>query len=152
MKIKAPDKANAVFLAESSVKMTDTDLARLYQTANGLDTSEVAGSDFGRSQARRPRLSGAAGGDVYFGGGQKPRLFDRIRVKEALSYVVSAFFSAPPDNDRATFGTQAISNPANSPKVEVSFQDELAQILKSGFTAEELATANKALLDREVVS
>jgi zinc protease len=45
---------------------------------------------------------------------------------------------------------QAIANPANTPKVESSFADELARTLRDGFTAAELADAKKAIRDQRV--
>jgi zinc protease len=45
----------------------------------------------------------------------------------------------------------AISNPANAPKVESSFKDELLLTLKNGFTADEVAAAKKAFRDQRMV-
>ena len=59
-------------------------------------------------------------------------------------------FAAPADGDAATFSVSAIANPGNTPKVEASFVDELTKTLRDGFTAEELATAKKAIHDTRV--
>ena len=45
----------------------------------------------------------------------------------------------------------AISNPPNAPKVEASFRDELATVLSSGSTAEEVTVAKQALRDQRTV-
>ena len=46
----------------------------------------------------------------------------------------------------------AISAPQNTPKVEASFKDELARTLKTGFAADEVATAKKAYHDQQAVA
>jgi zinc protease len=55
-------------------------------------------------------------------------------------------------DDGGSFLTFAISNPANAPKVEASFRDELAKTLKDGFTADEVAAAKKAWLQERGMS
>jgi len=56
------------------------------------------------------------------------------------------------EGDAALFSATVSSNPSNTPKVEASFKDELAQTLKSGFTDEEVAAAKKAFLDQRAVA
>ena len=73
-----------------------------------------------------------------------------MRNREGYSYSVSSNFSAPVEGDAAVFSASAIANPANTPKVEASFLDELTQTLKDGFTAAELAAAKKALRDERI--
>jgi zinc protease len=46
----------------------------------------------------------------------------------------------------------AFSNPANTPKVETSFKDELSKTLKEPFTAAEVEAAKKAWLQERLVS
>ena len=48
------------------------------------------------------------------------------------------------------FSASAIANPANTPKVEASFLDELTKTLRDGFTAAELTAAKKALRDERI--
>ncbi|MBI4908334.1 MAG: insulinase family protein [Acidobacteria bacterium] len=79
-------------------------------------------------------------------------LFQRIRTKEGLSYSVGSFFWAMTEGDRAVFSGFAISAPQNTPKVEASFLDELARTRRAGFTAGEVATAQKAWLQNRRVS
>ena len=59
-------------------------------------------------------------------------------------------FSAPVEGDAATFSASAIANPANVPRVEASFIEELTRTLAEGFTAEELVSAKRALLDQRI--
>ncbi len=87
-----------------------------------------------------------------FGGNMGSRLSRRIREKEGLSYAVQSSFSAPTKDDGGTFFGLAISAPQNSPKVEASFQDELARTVKDGFDADEVAAAKKSWLDERTVA
>src|SRR6185295_14646671 len=75
---------------------------------------------------------------------------DRVRNREGLSYSVSSNFTAPAEGDAAAFSAAAIANPANAPKVEASFMDELRKTLRDGFTAAELSAAKKAIHDERI--
>jgi zinc protease len=125
VKIETPDKQNATFTAALRLPMSDTD-------------------------ADYPAMVLA---NYMFGGSITGRVPDRIRNREGLSYGVRSNFAAPPpaDGNAARFGGTAISNPKNSPKVEASFRDELAKTLATGFTADEVATAKKAIRDQRRV-
>jgi zinc protease len=89
--------------------------------------------------------------DYMFGGTMSSRLPNRVRNKEGLSYGVGSGFTAASDGDAAAFSAVAICNPRNTPKVEASFKDELAKTLANGFTAQEVAEAQKAVHDERVV-
>jgi zinc protease len=119
VKIETPDKANAQFEAEMRLPMRDTD----------------------------PDYPAMVLANYIFGGSITGRVPDRIRNREGLSYSVSTGFSAATDGDAAQFSAGAISNPKNAPKVESSFQDELAQTLAGGFTAAEVAAGKQAWRD-----
>jgi zinc protease len=82
--------------------------------------------------------------DYILGGPTSSRLFRRIREKEGLSYMVQSAFHVPTGDDGATFMAVAVANPSNAPKVEASFQDEMAHTLKDGFTADEVSAAKTA--------
>ncbi len=58
-----------------------------------------------------------------------------------MSYGVGSSFGASPRSDGASFTVNAITAPQNAEKVEASFRDELAGILRDGYTEEELAQA-----------
>jgi len=124
LKIETPDKQNATFFAAMQVRMSDDD-------------------------ADYPAMVLA---DYMFGASFGSRLVHRIREQEGLSYSVGSNFQAPTKDDDGTFSASIISAPQNAPKVEASFQDELARTLKDGFTAQEVAAGQKALLQEEVVS
>jgi zinc protease len=83
-------------------------------------------------------------GNYLLGQGASSRLFSRIRGREGLSYGVGSQFNAPAKSNGARFGANAISSPENADKVEASFRDELANVLRDGYTDEEVATAKEA--------
>ena len=122
-KIETPDKQNALILLRMPMKMTDED------------------PDY-------PALTIAG---MIFGGSSNSRLFQRIRVKDGLSYGAGASFSIRPKDDDAGLSGNAIAAPQNMAKVEADFNDELARALKDGFTADEVEKAKKTWLDERSV-
>ena len=124
VKIEAADKANAQFEAGLRIPMSQDD-------------------------ADYPAMVLA---NYMMGGSITARVPDRIRNKEGLSYSVSTSFTAPAEGNAALFSATAISNPANSPKVETSFMDEVKKTLQGGFTVDEVSTAKKAYRDAQLVS
>jgi len=121
-KIETPDKENAQFSAGLRLGMKDMD----------------------------PDYAAMVMANYMFGGGITARLPDRVRNREGYSYSVSTNFTAPAEGDAAVFSASAIANPANTPKVEASFVDELTKTARDGFTAAELAAAKKAIRDERI--
>jgi len=115
---ETPDKENAVFVAGMPIKLKDSD-------------------------ADYPAL---VLGNYLLGGGASSRLFGRIRGTEGLSYSVGSQLSAPAASDGGRFVVQAIAAPQNADKVEASFRDELAKVLREGYTDQEIATAKDSWL------
>lgn len=124
VQIETPDKENAEFSAGLRLRMDDSD----------------------------PDYPAMVMADYMFGGGLTARLPNRVRNREGLSYDVRSSFSAPVEGDAAIFSASAIANPANIPRVEASFMDELRRTLRDGFTAEELVSARRSLLDERIGS
>ena len=122
-KIETPDKPNALFILGERVKMTDED----------------------------PDYPAMVLANYMLGGNPGARLFKRIRDKEGLSYGVQSVFNVPTKDDAAIFVGLAISAPQNTPKVEISFKDELARTSKDGFTADEVSSAKKSWLEERTV-
>ena len=89
---------------------------------------------------------------MIFGGSPNSRLFQRIRVKDGLSYGATAGFSMPTKDDGGRLFGSAIAAPQNMPKVEADFNEELARALKDGFTADEVEKAKKTWLDERAVA
>jgi len=122
-KIETPDKQNALFIVGMPMKMSDEDPDYAALTIAGM----------------------------VFGGSPNSRLFQRIRVKDGLSYGANAGFSMPTKDDGGRLQASAIAAPQNMAKVEADFNQELASALKDGFTADEVEKAKKAWLDERAV-
>ncbi|MGB9611486.1 MAG: M16 family metallopeptidase, partial [Bryobacteraceae bacterium] len=121
---ETPDKANATWMAGTAFRMKDTD----------------------------PDYPALIFGNYLLGQGMNSRLFARIRNREGLSYGVGSQVMVDPEGDHSLFIAFAICAPENAPKVEASFRDELAKILKEGFTAEEIEAGKKSWLQSRQVS
>lgn len=123
-KIETPDKANAQFEAGLRFRLSDSD----------------------------PDYPAMLLAGYMFGGPITSHISDRIRNREGLSYGANARVAIPAEGDAALLSGTVSLNPANGPKVEFSFTDELARTLKEGFTAKEVDAAKKAYLDARLVS
>ena len=124
-KFETPDKANAVFVASLPMKLRDDD----------------------------PDYPALVLGNYMLGGGfLNSRLATRIRQKEGLSYGVGSMLNADGKDEYGMFLTYAICAPQNASKVEAAFKEEIAKVLKDGFTAEEIAKAKAGYLQQNQVS
>jgi zinc protease len=123
VKIETPDKQNATLLAGMQIRMSDED--------PDYPAMELA--------------------NFILGGSFGSRLVHRIREQEGLSYGVRSGFDAPTEEDSADFTAQLIAAPQNVPKAEASLKDELAHVVREGFTKDEIDAGKKAMLEEEVV-
>jgi zinc protease len=122
---ETPDKTNAVFLAGVNLNVRDDD------------------PDY-------PALSIA---NFMFGGGfLNSRLATRLRQKDGLSYGVSSQLQVSSLDKSGAFLANAIYAPQNEAKLETAFREELARVLRDGFTAEELDTARSGWLQGRTVA
>jgi zinc protease len=122
-KIETPDKANSQFEAGLRFPLSQSD----------------------------PDYAAMVLANYMFGGSITARMPDRIRNREGLSYGASSRLQIPAEGNAAELSATVSENPANCPKVEFSFLDELKKTLQSGFTADEVSTAKKAYLDAQMV-
>jgi zinc protease len=123
IKIETPDKKDATFAAGLVMPMQDSD----------------------------PDYPAMVLANFIFGGSITSRMEDRIRNREGLSYGAQSRFSARAEGNAAEFEARATSNPANTPKVEASFRDELAKTVAAGFTEKEIDEAKKSIRDQRTV-
>lgn len=87
---------------------------------------------------------------IFGEGGLKSRLMDRIRQKDGLSYGGGSQLSAG-DLDRAgLFAISAIAAPHNLRRLDAAVREELERVLKTGFTAAELAGAKSGLMQQRI--
>jgi zinc protease len=121
--IETPDKANSFFAAGTTLEMNEGD----------------------------PDYPALLFANTMIGGGSRSHLWLRIREKEGLSYAVQSVFYAGAVDHFGQFLAVAIANPANTTKVEASFKDEMSKIVTTGFSADEVETAKKALLQERQV-
>jgi zinc protease len=119
--LNTPDKENAYYLARLNLNLRDDD------------------PDF-------PALVVA---NYLFGdGGLSSRLMDRIRQKDGLSYSGQSSLNVSALDRAASFVVRAIAAPQNLARLDAAVRDELARVLKDGFTAEEIARAKSGLLQQ----
>ncbi|HKS42018.1 MAG TPA: pitrilysin family protein [Blastocatellia bacterium] len=123
--IETPDKANAVFFASLRLNLRDDD----------------------------PDYPALVLGNYILGGGfLNSRLGTRLRQKDGLSYSVGSNLGASPLDKNGTFSAFAMYAPQNAAKLEAGFKEEIARMLKDGFTAEEVEAAKKGYLQSRQVS
>ena len=120
-----PDKANAVFLVGSLLKLRDDD-------------------------PEYPALK--VGNEILGGGMLNSRLATRIRQKDGLSYGVGSQLNADSQDPIASFSIFAISAPQNTAKVESDAKEEIAKGLAEGFTAAEITAAKSGILQSMTVA
>jgi zinc protease len=90
--------------------------------------------------------------DRIMGGDEKSRLWVRIREREGLSYGVQSAFRAGPQEKYGSFVVVASVKPENAAKVEGAFKEEIAKVISSGFTAEEVAYGKNSLMQERQLS
>jgi zinc protease len=122
---QAPDKANAFFVAGFLFDMRD-------------DNADYAAITLGHY--------------MLGGGFLNSRLAARIRQKEGLSYGVSSGIFVSAFDHYGRFTASAIYAPQNVDKLEAAFKEEIARMLKDGFTAEEVEAAKSGYLQSHQVS
>lgn len=117
--INTPDKANAFYLSKLPLKLQDTnpDYPALY-LANYL-----------------------------LGGSETSRLWNRVRVKDGLSYDVRSRLSASSYEPTGGWTIYAIHAPQNSQRLKDAVQQEVQLALKDGFTEDEVREGINALLN-----
>jgi len=81
------------------------------------------------------------------GGDADSRLFERIRVKEGLSYGVGTQIAPAHIDTNTHLIFYAIFAPQNLPKVKSAFDEELARARREGLTTQEIGAARKSLLE-----
>ena len=121
--IETPDKANALFAAGTTMALNEDD----------------------------PDYPAMVLANRMFGGDLKSRLWRRIREKDGLSYGVGSGFQAGVKSKYGQLFVQAIAAPENVLKVEAAFKDEVANLLKDGFSEDEVAAAKKAYLEQRTL-
>jgi len=115
-----PDKANAVLRGGENVQMRD-------------------------DHAEFPAMLLA---NYLLGGTSSSRLAERVREKEGLSYSTGSSYGASPLDESAWFRVSAIFAPQNRTRVETAIREEITRAVKVGFTAQEVESGKKGLLEQ----
>jgi zinc protease len=122
--IETPDKANAIFVAATSIPMADDD------------------PDYAALTMANAVLGGGSGLDN--------RMMTRLRQKDGVSYGAGTQFSARPVDKVAQFIAFAIYAPENLEKVSTGYREEMARLIKDGITQEELDKARTGVLQQRL--
>ncbi|HEX8722885.1 MAG TPA: pitrilysin family protein [Pyrinomonadaceae bacterium] len=123
--LPAPDKANAFFVAGFNLSLRDDS----------------------------PDYPALVLGNYMLGGGfLNSRIATRLRQKEGLSYGTGSSVQVSSLDQWGRFTATAIYAPQNVERLEAAFKEELARMLKDGFTAEEVAAAKSGWLQSRQVS
>jgi zinc protease len=117
--VETPDKENAVYIAGQMFAMKDTD----------------------------PEYAALKLGNYVLGTGFTSRLIERLRQKEGWSYGAGSMLNIGSQDQVSTITIFAIANPKNMEKVTKGTAEEVAKILQTGVTSEELEAAKKGYLE-----
>ncbi len=124
MQADTPDKANAFYIASSTLKLQDTD----------------------------PDYTALSLANFMLGGSETSRLWMRIREKDGLSYNVRTRLNVSSFEQSGTWSVYAIFAPENRQRIETGIREEFDRALKDGFGETEVKEAIAALLNYRKLS
>ncbi len=81
------------------------------------------------------------------GGSTESRIFQRVRERDGLAYGVGTGLRPASIDENSTVIFYAIFAPQNLARVKTGFSEEIARALQGGFTAAEVDSAKKAMLE-----
>jgi zinc protease len=155
---KVLDEVTANWQSSKAYKRIDSPYQKLSNKAIDFNTPDKENATFvasmsipvGQEHADAPALT--IGNYMLGGAFISSRLATRLRQKDGLSYGAGSFIDISDFDERASLGAYAICAPQNLAKVEVGFKEEIARLLKDGFTDEEVTAAKSGLLQGRKVS
>ncbi|WDZ95021.1 pitrilysin family protein [Herbaspirillum sp. WKF16] len=119
--VNTPDKENGVYYARQNVRLLDSD----------------------------PDYPALAVANYLLGGASlKSRLADRVRQQEGLSYGIGSGLNVGAVSDAGNFVVRAIAAPQNLDRVDAAVREEIARLIKDGFTQDELLRAKSGILQQ----
>lgn len=124
MQADTPDKANAFYIASSTLKLQDID----------------------------PDYTALSLANFMLGGSETSRLWMRIREKDGLSYNVRTRLNVSSFEQSGTWSVYAIFAPENRQRIEAGIREEFDRALKDGFSETEVKEAIAALLNYRKLS
>jgi zinc protease len=92
--------------------------------------------------------------NYIFGGGSglSNRLVDRVRQRDGISYAVVSNLIVHTHDEASAWQIGGIFAPQNSEKFERAVREEIARLLKDGFTQKELDDARNGFLQQRVIT
>ncbi|HXR55711.1 MAG TPA: pitrilysin family protein [Casimicrobiaceae bacterium] len=124
MTFDTPDKANAAMFGRLSMQLTD----------------------------QSPDYASLLVANRVLGGDSDSRIFQRVRVKGGFSYAVGTVFRPASIDPNSSLILYAIFAPQNLDNVRNATADEIKRALDSGFTAQEITAAKKAVLEERRIT
>lgn len=124
MQVDTPDKANAFYIASSTLKLQDTD----------------------------PDYTALSLANFMLGGSETSRLWMRIREKDGLSYNVRTRLNVSAFEQSGSWSVYAIFAPENRQRIEAGIREEFDRALRDGFSETEVKEAIAALLNYRKLS
>jgi zinc protease len=118
--VSVVDKPNAVYLQTRAIEMNEDD----------------------------PQYPALALAVRLFGGDSGSRVSKRLREQDGLTYGAYASLSADRQTRHAAISVRAIHAPDNLARIETALQEELARVLRDGFTQEELDAVRQSWTQR----
>jgi zinc protease len=101
-----------------------------------------------------PEAAALFAANYIFGGssGLSNRLMARLRQKEGISYGVGASLGMSSREKLTTWSVGILSAPQNVARAEQAFREELERARRDGFTAAELAEAQKGIIQTRAIT
>jgi zinc protease len=121
---ETPDKANAAMFGRLSMRLTD----------------------------ESPDYAALLVANRIVGGDTDSRIFQRVRVHGGFSYAVGTVLQAASIDPNSALALYAIFAPQNLDNVRNATAEEIARARTGGFTAQEVETAKKALLEERQIA
>ncbi|MES2069669.1 MAG: pitrilysin family protein [Pseudomonadota bacterium] len=115
-----PDKANAFFFGTMAMPLGD----------------------------RHPDFAALSLGNYLLGGSTNSRILERIRQKDGVSYGGGSYLNPSPVDEAANFVVVAIFAPQNRQKLETGIREEIARVVRDGFSAAEIEDGKRSLLQQ----
>ncbi|MGQ5521769.1 M16 family metallopeptidase [Chitinimonas sp. PSY-7] len=125
IKQETPDKANAAYFGGLPLDMVDT------------------APDY-------PALALAS--RILGGGGLKSRLMDRLRQREGTSYGAGSWLHVGSTDNNGSLGLYAIYAPSNLAKVQAAVQEEVAKLVETGASQQEIDEARSGILQEATIA
>ncbi|MDQ6619533.1 MAG: insulinase family protein [Pseudomonadota bacterium] len=118
IRLETPDRANAMLIGHTALPVNDDS----------------------------PDYPALLVGNYMLGDSTNSRLLNRLRQKEGVSYSAGDFLQISSFEPNSALGVYAIFAPANLERVQTGIREELARVVKEGFSDAEVDEAKRGLM------